>query len=81
MSEESDHQRYCCDEASEEESASDEPRQLRSDLASPELSFDLPRRAGDRARAREKHEGTAPGDRDHRSNRKEENTHVPDRTE
>ena len=79
MSEESDNQRHCCDEASEEESASDEPRQLRSDLASPELSFDLPRRACDRAR--EKHEGTAPGDADHRTNRKEEDTHVPDRTE
>lgn len=77
--EESDDQRHCCDEASEEESAPDEPRQLRSDLAFPEFSFDLPRRAGDRAR--EKYEGAAPGKRDHRSNCKEENTHVPDRIE
>lgn len=73
-----DDQRYCCNEASEEESESDEPLQLRSDLASPRFAFDSPRKAGDRVR--EKHEGTAPGDTDHRSDRKEEDTHVPDGT-
>lgn len=77
--EKSDDQRYCCDKASEDESAPDEPRQLRSELASPEISLDPPRRAGDRAR--KKYESAAPGDRNHHSDCKEEKTHVPDRIE